>query len=534
MAVLVLSVGPAADPEALDREASLIRELLERKDTAVNLRMEIAHVDRATDLVGVLVEHDPAIVHFVGAGGELTLEHGPVSPEQLAALFARADAATECVLLNAYFTLERADALLDRVRCVVGVPTGGSEVARGFWTAFYQGLVRGDGYAAAFERGRAAAAALSPAAESTPRFATRDLEIFDTGQERLDDTATPTRDVFKGLGVQGAQAPLYPLWFGTNRARVDANDPTQGFSGERDTELHYGTCRVAVPRSHRIGSVGSAWWRRLLTREDDRLRLDWEALRLLAADAFWADLSHALAERDAGQRMGLVVIHGYNVSFEAAALRAAQIGFDLQVPGATAFFSWPSRARLARYTADEATIQASEKHIARFLLEFTRRSGAEEVHVVAHSMGNRGLLRAMQRILAEVGEETRVPFGQIVLAAPDEDQEVFAELSAAYRRLARRTTLYVSARDRAVATSLLVHDAPRVGFTPPVTVVPGIDTVEVTNVDVSLLGHGYFAEARDLLHDIHSLVVQDAPPDRRMGLRPAATPDGRRYWVIGP
>jgi len=531
MTVLVLSAGgPGSDAEALHRAAALISELLARSD----FRVKVAHVDRAMDLVRALEEHDPAIVHLVGPGGELTLERGAISPEQLAALFARADASTECVLLNAYFTLERADALLDRIRCVVGTPSGDGDPARSFWTAFYQGLGRGDGYAAAFERGRAAAAVLSPAVEWTPRFVTRDLEIFNAGQERPDGAAAPTRDAFKGIGTQGAQAPLYPLWFGTNRAPVDANDPAQGFSGERDAELHYGTCRVAVPRSHRIGSIGSAWWKRLLTREDDRLRLDWQALRVLAADAFWADLSRALAERDAGQRMGLVVIHGYNVSFEAAALRAAQIGFDLQVPGATAFFSWPSRARLARYTADEATIQASERHIARFLLEFTRRSGAEEVHVIAHSMGNRGLLRAMQRILAEVGEETRVPFGQIVLAAPDEDQEVFAELSAAYRRLARRTTLYVSARDRAVATSGLVHDAPRVGFTPPVTVVPGIDTVEVTNVDVSLLGHGYFAEARDLLHDIHTLLVQDASPDRRMGLRPAATPDGRSYWVIGP
>ncbi|HXT21942.1 MAG TPA: alpha/beta hydrolase, partial [Thermoanaerobaculia bacterium] len=282
-----------------------------------------------------------------------------------------------------------------------------------------------------------------------------------------------------------------------------------------------------------IGSTGSAWWKRLLTRDDDRLRLDWEALRVLAADAFWADLAGALAERATGERMGLVVIHGYNVSFEAAALRAAQIGFDLQLPGATAFFSWPSRARLARYTADEATIQASEKHIAQFLLEFTRQSGAEQVHVIAHSMGNRGLLRAMQRIVTEVGDATKVPFGQIILAAPDEDQDVFAELSAAYRRLARRTTLYVSARDRAVAGSSLLHDAPRVGFTPPVAVVEGIDTVEVTNVDVSLLGHGYFAEARDLLHDIQRVVVEDTPPQARFGLREAATADGRRYWVIG-
>ena len=62
------------------------------------------------------------------------------------------------------------------------------------------------------------------------------------------------------------------------------------------------------------------------------------------------------------------------------------------------------------------------------------------------------------------------------------------------------------------------------------TVVPGIDTVEVSNVDLTFLGHGYFAAARDLLHDLHDLLVNDLPPERRMGLRPSR--DGS-YWIIG-
>ncbi len=513
-----------------DAETALIRQHLDGGD----FRVETARIEQTTDLIAALVEYDPPIVHFAGSGGELIANGSALSPEGLGSLFAKAEAAPDCVLLNADFNLERVDALLDLARCVVGTPGGDRKAAMRFWDGFYQAIGRGEAPAAAFERGRVAVTTLGLGTEQTPRFASRYPNIFDVERDRLrSEDAAPLRGtVFKAFSEKPSETPLYPLWFGTNRALVDAGDVTKGFSGERDTALHYGTCRVAVPRSHRIGSVGSAWWKRLLTAEDDRLRLDWSALRLLADEAFWADLSRALAERDAGQRMGLVVIHGYNVSFESAALRAAQIGFDLQVPGATAFFSWPSRGRFAGYTADEATIQASEKHIAQFLLEFTRRSGADEVHVIAHSMGNRGLLRAMQRIVAEVGEATRVTFGQIVLAAPDEDQEVFTELCAAYRKLARRTTLYVSAKDRAVATSLLVHDAPRVGFTPPVTVVPGIDTVEVTNVDVSLLGHGYFADARDLLHDIHSLLIADASPANRMGLRPATTADGRGYWVI--
>jgi len=62
--------------------------------------------------------------------------------------------------------------------------------------------------------------------------------------------------------------------------------------------------------------------------------------------------------------------------------------------------------------------------------------------------------------------------------------------------------------------------------------VPGIDTINVTNVDLTLLGHGYVAEARDVLHDIHELIRHDAPPDRRFGLREARTEDGARYWRI--
>ena len=72
-----------------------------------------------------------------------------------------------------------------------------------------------------------------------------------------------------------------------------------------------------------------------------------------------------------------------------------------------------------RPPADEATIEASERAITEFLIDFTTNCGAEKVHVIAHSMGNRGLLRALQRIAASAETRTRIKFGQIFLAAPD-------------------------------------------------------------------------------------------------------------------
>jgi hypothetical protein len=100
--------------------------------------------------------------------------------------------------------------------------------------------------------------------------------------------------------------------------------------------------------------------------------------------------------------------------------------------------------------------------------------------------------------------------------------------------VAERATLYVSTRDFAVEASRWLHDFPRAGLMPPVLVVPDIDTINVANVDLTQLGHGYVAEARDGLADIHHLVRQDTPPERRFGLRAVNSPDGAgRFWIIG-
>jgi Alpha/beta hydrolase of unknown function (DUF900) len=96
---------------------------------------------------------------------------------------------------------------------------------------------------------------------------------------------------------------------------------------------------------------------------------------------------------------------------------------------ATAFFSWPSRGSVTAYPADEASIEGSEQAITDFLVDFTQNCGAEKVHVIAHSMGNRGRLRALQRIAANAGAG-EVKFDQVLLAAPDVDRDLFLNLAA--------------------------------------------------------------------------------------------------------
>ena len=352
----------------------------------------------------------------------------------------------------------------------------------------------------------------------------------------------PQEPATRGISGEPTTAPQpvpepdkaeYLVWYGTNRRPNDPRDPGKGYSAARDDPgvVHYGSSRVFIPKSHKIGSIGSPWWKRLLTLTDDRLRL--LGVSELERDAYWGGIAAHLAAVSAEERNALIFVHGYNVSFEDAALRAAQIGFDLSIKGAMAFFSWPSEGVPAGYPADEATIEASEGAIADFMTDFAERSGAASVNIIAHSMGNRGVLRAVNRIAAAAQRRSGRPFGQIILAAADVDADVFRQLSKAYAEVASRTTLYVSKRDLAVEASRWLHAFPRAGLMPPTLVVPGIDTVNVTDVDLTMLGHGYVAEARAVLTDMHALITRGAPPDQRFGLRPTTNEQGERFWLIG-
>ncbi|PSB01636.1 alpha/beta hydrolase [Merismopedia glauca] len=532
--ILVLSANPlTTDPLQLEQEAELIQQRLQEGDVGKKYLVKAQRAVQATDISKYLLQYQPLILHFSGHGhanGDIIFNNSQgqpqsVSPSALAELLAAIPSKIECVFLNACFSLAQADALSEQVSCVIGMSQEiDDESAIRFAAGFYRGLGFGSGYYRAFQLGINEINLLQLPDSRIPHFISRDTSILE------EQTVKPR--VTRSFTPQSTTATLYPLWFGTNRQPINPQDITQGFSGKRDNQLHYGTCQVAVPKSHQIGSTGSSsWWQRLLNLESDRLKLDYQTLAILSSTDFWTNIQHTLQAHPPDERSALVFIHGFNVTFTEAAQRAAQIGYDLQVPGIMAFYSWASQGKLTGYTADEATIEASEKYIAEFLVNLAEHSGVTQIHIIAHSMGNRGLLRAMQRILAKVQTQTQISFGQIFLAAPDVDPDLFQDLAQAYHQLAERTTLYISSQDKALGASGIIHDYPRVGFFPPITVVEGIDTVEVSHIDLTWLGHGYFADARPLLADMHGLLRHNTSPDDRFGME-SVLMGSQKYWRI--
>jgi esterase/lipase superfamily enzyme len=335
----------------------------------------------------------------------------------------------------------------------------------------------------------------------------------------------------KWLLDRASKSPdMFTVWYGTNRKAGIAFE----YGGEFSDELRVGKCTVSIPKGHKFGSIKSSSMRRFFQRVlkggDDALELvhSEEA----SASNFYASVKAKLERLDADERIVLIYIHGFNVDFSEAAVRAAQIGFDLKVPGITAFFSWPSCGKIGpmEYLHDAESIAASESLIIKFITELCEASGASNVNIIAHSMGNRGLIRALHHIVTDEALP-HIRFNQIFLAAPDIDVNLFKMLAKRFVKASTRTTLYVSSGDYALRTSKFININQRAGYTPPVLIVQGIDTVEATNVDVGLLGHGYYAEAAAILYDMATLIRADNKPEQRIGLYNEVNEQGQAYWV---
>jgi esterase/lipase superfamily enzyme len=163
----------------------------------------------------------------------------------------------------------------------------------------------------------------------------------------------------------------------------------------------------------------------------------------------------------------LLYVHGYDNTFEDALLRAAQLHLDLEFPGRTVAFSWPSlgeevvyenddpeRAKIA-YHDDLKAADASVAALAETIQSLAESGGpSRRIHVVAHSLGNRILLAALKK-LADDGKEGLVD--QIVLAAPDVAVAELQDCQSCLTQVCRRTSVYSSTKDVALYLSSNVH-----------------------------------------------------------------------------
>jgi esterase/lipase superfamily enzyme/DNA-binding NarL/FixJ family response regulator len=338
----------------------------------------------------------------------------------------------------------------------------------------------------------------------------------------------------KPIGYKGIESPggdldyaIVRVFYATDRNRKSSTKPAEVFGKERDT-LSFGYCDVSIPRDHRIGELESRSVWRLEFRENPKNHVVLLSTVVKSQNEFFEELERRI--RPSAALSAFVFVHGYNVTFEDAARRTAQISYDLTFDGASIFYSWPSQGKAAAYTVDEQNIEWAQANLRTFLGDFFARSVAQNVYLIAHSMGNRALTRAVASLLNDQ-PSIRSRLKEVILTAPDIDADVFKrDIAPALTASCGPVTLYASSADLALLASKKVHGYIRAGDSGrQLIVVPGVETIDATYVDTSLMGHSYFAETRSVLSDMFYLINNGQRADMRFGLRRVDAQMGC-YW----
>jgi esterase/lipase superfamily enzyme len=307
------------------------------------------------------------------------------------------------------------------------------------------------------------------------------------------------------------------VFYGTDRKPTGDKRPRHFYGYEPDKKLHLGVVTVSMPPKRPIGKVVmTPSILKIEFRANPMKHMILKSVTQLRKDDYYERMNATMAEH--GAKRAFVFVHGYNVTFEDAALRTAQLHQDLKFEGTPIFYSWPSKGTTRGYKYDEAKVGPTHLALEEFLREVVARTGAEEIHVIAHSMGNRAVTAALDRIFVASGPA--LPFAQLIFAAPDLDADHFEKIAAKIRGAGKRLTLYGSSKDKAIKASKTIHTAPRAGDGGSnLVVMPDVDSIDASALDTDFLSHSYISDHSLLLHDLRDLVTKNEPPDKRLFLQ---------------
>lgn len=320
----------------------------------------------------------------------------------------------------------------------------------------------------------------------------------------------------------GDRHKIVTVFYGTDRAGAGRSEDRK--YGTAFGPVEYGLCKVSVPDTHTQGHRESPAWP--WEREDPRKHIVLLETQQRAAGDFFPDLKKTIAATRG--RSALVFVHGYRMTFESAARRAAQLAYDLDFPGLPAFYSWPTRPSKLGYWQDAKSVEQTVPRLRAFLEDVAARDGAEKVFIIAHSMGSRAVSAALAQSFASSDSRLARSCKAVLLAAPDIGAEEFrTQIAPAMLDHGARVTVYASASDKALHASEIVNGAPRLGDARRgLVVLDAMETVDATKVNTSFLGHSAYGDNRVVIADMHEFLVKGWPAGRRYQLQPARAAQG--------
>ncbi len=306
------------------------------------------------------------------------------------------------------------------------------------------------------------------------------------------------------------------------RNRTGEKAPDE-YYGERRDKLRTGVCEMEFKPIRSLEKIAKSV---PFYIADELVSLT--SISEVPGNIFWDDL-----ERNRDENNIILYIHGYKINFEKACQRAARFQREMDLHDRMVLLSWPADGNFVSYSRDEADIAWSVHHIKDVLQKLRARYGADKIDVVAHSLGARGVTNALRQINDHT-EDSRV-LDELILIAPDIDNDIFQQQLPGLLPQVKRVTLYVSDKDSALKLSHELHGYPRLGEAGDH--LSELDEVEIIDVSTlslrSITGHVYHQYNPGVIADIKRLVDTNESASQRPGLLETRMLD-KIYWTVKP
>jgi esterase/lipase superfamily enzyme len=243
---------------------------------------------------------------------------------------------------------------------------------------------------------------------------------------------------------------------------------------------------VSIPPDRELGQI--AWPRKSGPPDPNRDFLTTDVVPFDGAPAFRRELARNLAALPPAQREVTVFTHGFNNTFAEGLYRIAQMSNDLEFPGLTVHYSWPSIGKPLGYVRDRDSILFARDGF-ELLLNEVAAAGAQRIVIVGHSMGGALTMETLRQMAIRGDRRVRPRIAGVLLLSPDLDVDVFHSQATAMGKLPQPFVIFTSRKDRALALAARLTGVrrERLGNLRDVSRVADL---EVTVVDVAAYSTG--------------------------------------------
>ncbi len=221
-----------------------------------------------------------------------------------------------------------------------------------------------------------------------------------------------------------------------------------GFGIQRADLASFLRYDIAIPTDREPGELNWPPRSRAPDVTRDFLVLD-ETLFASGPD-FRRALSTAMQLRN--QTTAVVYVHGFNNTMAEGVYRVAQMHHDLAVPGVAVHYAWPSRGSALGYLHDRESVLFARSGFEA-LLDEVSSAGAQEIIIVAHSMGAALTMETLRQMSLRGGSRAFDKVAGVILLSPDLDVDVFRSQARDIGQLPQPFVVFGSSGDRVLGLS---------------------------------------------------------------------------------